>query len=115
MCGLGCPHARRKGPSQFEREVAGRKKMGASCEPGTALPKLLVLVWAFQVLIWACKECENSEFKLGFPVLIQVYSSSRMREHILFNNLLPGFITFKYLDIWSMGLQWYSCSGFHKC
>lgn len=72
--------------------------MKVHCGPGTTLLGPLVLVWN-------SKECENSEFKLGLAVIIQVEQSSRMREHILYNNLLAGFITFKYLDMWSMGLH----------
>lgn len=82
--------------------------MGVICGSGTALPKPLALVWG-------SKECENSEFKLGFPVIIQVYLSSRMRGRISFCNLLPGFTTCKYLDIWSMGSHWYSCYECHTC
>lgn len=63
MWGLRHPHACRKGPLQFKTGLGGRKKMGVICGSGTALPKPLALVWG-------SKECENSEFKLGFPVII---------------------------------------------
>ena len=72
--------------------------MKVHCGLGTTLLGPLVLVWN-------SKECENSEFKLGLAAIIQVDLSSRMREYILYSNLLAGFITFKYLDMWSVGFH----------
>lgn len=85
ICVLGCPHACVKGPSRVKAEL-GAVKGKVSCGPGTILPRPLVLVWN-------SNDCENSEFTLGFPVIIQVYLLGRMTKHLLFNNLLDGFIT----------------------
>lgn len=99
ICGLGCPHACVKGPSQVKAELGARERMEVSWGPGTILPRP-------PVLVWNPNDCENSEFTLGFPVILQVYLSSRMTKHLLFNNLLDGFITSSYLDMWAMGLYW---------
>lgn len=65
----------------------------------------------FSVLLSSNLELERVSFQnlnLPFQVIRQVVCQGRSIEHTLLNSFLMLFITFKYIDLWHVGLHLFS-------
>ena len=75
--------------------------------------------WARERFFWSVLSSGrsgNSWFKPPFLGHYEDNSCQGKRvEHILKRHSVAWFMTFKYLDIWSLGLYLYSCSRCFKC
>ena len=68
---------------------------------------MLTCTW-FQVYLFVHLSTKNCKFKLGYLMIMKCAFQRRRTVHILHNNLLARFMTFKYLDKWYIGFHLHS-------